>query len=404
MIRRFARPSLLTSAVTSRAFGPGVESGLTEEQLQYVALARDFAQREMMPHAASWDRNKIFPEECLRMCAAQGFAGIYTPASVGGTGLSRLDASLVFEQLAMADPSTTAYLTIHNMVTWMIGSFGKSPYLLEEVAPKLCSAELFASYCLTEPQAGSDAAKLATTAKDMGDHWVVNGSKMFISGAGRAEIYAVMVRTGDASAKGISCVVIHKDDPGVSFGKNEAKLGWCSQPTRMVTFENVKVPKDRLVGDEGEGFKIAMRGLDGGRINIASCSLGGAQQALDLTTKYTQERKQFNQPIFNFQNTQFKLAEMAAKVHSSRLMVRQAATSIDNDDPNKTVLCAMAKMVATEQCYDVVDQALQLHGGYGYLNDFPIERIMRDLRVHRILEGTNEVMRMIIGRSLTDKK
>lgn len=357
-----------------------------------------------MPFAAEWDRNKVFPEECLRACAAQGFAGIYTPSSVGGTGLSRLDASLVFEQLSMADPSTTAYLTIHNMVTWMIGSFASSPFLLEEIAPKLCTADLFASYCLTEPQAGSDAARLATTAKDMGDHWLVNGSKMFISGAGRADVYAVMVRTGDASAKGISCVVILKDDAGVSFGKNESKLGWCSQPTALVTFENVKVPKDRLVGAVGEGFKIAMTGLDGGRINIASCSLGGAQQSLDLATQYVQERKQFNQPIFNFQNTQFRLAEMAAKVHSSRLMVRQAASSIDSNDPNKTVLCAMAKMVATEQCYDVVDQALQLHGGYGYLNDFPIERIMRDLRVHRILEGTNEVMRMIIGRSLAEKK
>eukprot|EP00744_Colponema_vietnamica_P014877 GILI01020830.1.p1 GENE.GILI01020830.1~~GILI01020830.1.p1 ORF type:complete len:407 (-),score=31.48 GILI01020830.1:34-1233(-) len=397
------RASGLVPLQIGRAFGPGIESGLTEDQLQYVSMARDFAQREMAPNAAEWDRKRIFPEDCLRACAAQGFAGIYTPSTVGGTGLSRLDASLVFEQLSMADPSTTAYLTIHNMVTWMVGSFGCA-FLQENIAPKLCSAEYFASYCLTEPGAGSDAARLSTTAKDNGDHWVVNGSKMFISGAGKADVYAVMVRTGGPGAGGISCVVILKDDPGVTFGKNEAKLGWCSQPTAMVNFENVKIPKNRLVGAEGEGFKIAMRGLDGGRVNISSCSIGGAQQCLDLATKYTQERVQFNQPIFNFQNTQFKLAEMAAKVHSSRLMVRQAAASIDSNDQNKTVLCAMAKMVATEQCYEVADQALQLHGGYGYLNDFPIERIMRDLRVHRILEGTNEVMRMIVGRSLGNKK
>eukprot|EP00758_Cryptobia_borreli_P002855 Tbor_TRINITY_DN3345_c0_g1::TRINITY_DN3345_c0_g1_i1::g.23447::m.23447 len=376
---------------------------LTEEQKSFSNLAKVFAEKELFPNASKWDEDKIFPKECLLACASQGFAGIYCPTESGGAGLTRMDASLIFEQLAMADPSTTAYLTIHNMCAWMVGSFGCTS-IKNDIAEKLCSMDLFASYCLTEPSSGSDAASLKTTAKDMGDYYLVNGAKAFISGGGASDVYVTMVRTGVDGPSGISCLAIYKTDSGVSFGKNERKLGWNSQPTCSVSFDNVKVPKTRIIGAEGEGFRIAMKGLNGGRINIATCSLGAAQHCLDLAVRYAKDRYQFSKPISSFQNTQFKLAEMAADVHCSRLMIRQAAEALDRNDVNANVYCAMAKMHATEKCFEVCDQSLQIHGGYGYLRDFPIERYLRDLRVHRILEGTNEVMRMIVSRDLIDGK
>ena len=385
-----------------RAFTPSITWNLNDDQLSYVEMAKAFSEKEFAPHAAQWDAERIFPKEVMQRAAAQGFGGIYCDPEQGGTGLTRLDASLIFEQLAAYDPSTTAFITIHNMCAWMVSSFGCEA-IKSELAHKLCSMELFASYCLTEPSSGSDAAALATVAKDMGDHWEVTGSKAFISGGGATDVYVTMVRTGGAGAKGITCMVILKTDEGVSFGKNEHKHGWNSQPTRMVSFDKVKVPKTRIVGSEGEGFKIAMKGLDGGRVNIASCSLGAAQRSLDLAIQYAQDRKQFNTPLAGFQNTQFKLADMATAVHGSRLMVRQAAAAMDAKDPNATTYCAMAKMSATEQCYNVVDSSLQIHGGYGYLKDFPVERYLRDLRVHRILEGTNEVMRIIVSRTILSK-
>ena len=386
------------AASNRRAIASLVTAGLTEEQESFVDLAKNFATSTFDPKAAQWDRDHIFPEAELREAAQLGFGAMYVDPEFGGTGLSRLDASLIFEQLSMADPSTTAYISIHNMCAWMIDCFG-SPELRAELIPKLASMETFASYCLTEPSSGSDAASLKTTAKDCGDHFVVNGSKAFISGAGAAGLYLVMVRTGADGPKGITCLAIDKSMEGVGFGKNELKMGWRSQPTRILSLDNVKVPKSRIVGKEGEGFKIAMKGLDGGRVNIASCSLGSAQRCLEYSTSYAKERKQFAQPIADFQNTQFKVAEMAQSVHSSRLMIREAARALDAKSPEATTLCAMAKMGGTEQCYKVVDDALQIHGGYGFLNDYPIERHLRDLRVHRILEGTNEVMRMIVSRA-----
>lgn len=385
-------------AVQRRFVAGSITLGLNEENISYLEAAKNFAQSAFDPHAAKWDNEKIFPVEALRESAALGFAAIYTSTEFGGTGLSRLDASLIFEQLSMADASTTAYISIHNMCAWMVDSFG-SKELRAELVPKLASMEYFASYCLTEPSSGSDASSLRTTAVDKGDHYEVTGSKAFISGGGTSDIYVTMVRTGKDGPKGISCLAIDGKAPGVSFGKNENKMGWNSQRTCIVSFDKVKVPKSRLVGNEGEGFKIAMKGLDGGRVNIATCSLGAAQRCLDLTCQYTKDRKQFNTALAEFQNTQFRVAEMATAVHSSRLMIREAARAMDRQDADATVYCAMAKMHATEACFNVVDQALQLHGGYGYLKDFPLERHLRDLRVHRILEGTNEVMRMIVSRA-----
>jgi alkylation response protein AidB-like acyl-CoA dehydrogenase len=387
------------AAVGRRAFSAGVTMNLTEDQNSFVDLARNFARDVFEPKAAQWDRDHHFPEAELREAAKLGFGAMYTNPEHGGTGLTRLDASLIFEQLSMADPSTTAYISIHNMCAWMIDEFG-STELKKELIPDLANMEKFASYCLTEPSSGSDAASLKTVAKDCGDHYEVSGSKAFISGAGSANLYLVMVRTGTDGPKGITCLAIDTSMKGVSFGKNELKMGWRSQPTRVLSLDQVKVPKSRVVGKVGEGFKIAMKGLDGGRVNIASCSLGSAQRCLEYATSYTKERKQFGGPLTQFQNTQFKLAEMAANVHTSRLIIREAARSLDDQHPERTTLCAMAKMTATERCYQVVDEALQLHGGYGYLNDFPIERHLRDLRVHRILEGTNEVMRLIVSRAV----
>jgi len=372
---------------------------LTEEQRAIQETARAFAAERMAPEAARWDEEKIFPEAVLREAAALGFGGLYCKDDVGGSALTRLDAALVFEALAAACPSTAAYISIHNMAAWMVDRFGGDE-LRQRVLPKLMTMEHFASYCLTEPSSGSDAASLRTRAVLDGDHYVLNGSKAFISGGGRSDVYVVMVRTGGEGPKGISTLVVEKGTPGLSFGKQERKLGWNSQPTAMVTFEDARVPVANRVGAEGEGFKIAMAGLDGGRINIAACSLGGAGAALEASLAYTSERKQFGQRLADFQALQFRLADMATELEAARLMVWQAAAKLDAGAPDKTAACAMAKRFATDACFEVTNQALQLHGGYGYLKDFPIERILRDLRVHQILEGTNEIMRVIVARSL----
>ncbi|XP_048578658.1 isobutyryl-CoA dehydrogenase, mitochondrial isoform X2 [Nematostella vectensis] len=346
-----------------------------------------------------WDQEEIFPVDVLRKSASLGFGAIYTSEDYGGSALSRLDASVIFEALSTGCVSTAAYLTIHNMVTWMIDSFGNEEQK-EKYIPSLVTMEKFASYCLTEPGSGSDAASLATTAKRDGDHYVLNGSKMFISGGGDTDIYLCMVRTGEEGPNGISSVLVEKGTPGLSFGKKERKVGWNSQPTRAVIFEDCRVPVQNLIGSEGQGFKIAMKGLNGGRINIASCSLGAAQAALEQTKQYVSDRKQFNRSLSSFQNAQFKLAEMATDLTASRLMVRHAATSLDKNAHNVATLCAMAKLFATDKCFEITNQCMQLHGGYGYLKDYPVQQYMRDTRVHQILEGTNEIMRVIISRDL----
>ncbi|HVJ54790.1 MAG TPA: acyl-CoA dehydrogenase family protein [Aliidongia sp.] len=374
---------------------------LTEDQAAFQATARDFAQDVLLPNAASWDEHKIFPEAALRQAAALGFAGIYVDEAQGGSGLSRLDAALIFEELAAADPSTAAYLSIHNMASWMIDRFGTAAQRAEFL-PRLMSMAHFASYCLTEPGAGSDAAALATRAERQGDHYVLNGSKAFISGGGRSDLYVTMVRTGGPGPSGISCLVIPAGTPGMSFGKQEAKLGWNSQPTAAVIFEDARVPVANRLGEEGEGFKIAMAGLDGGRINIGACSLGGARACFEAASIYLRERRQFGRPLADFQALQFRLADMATELEASRLMIHRAAAALDAKAPDATLRCAMAKRFATDACYRICDEALQLHGGYGYLKDFPIERYLRDLRVHRILEGTNEIMRVIIARRLLE--
>ena len=372
---------------------------LSEEQRAFRDMAQDFARNEMAPHAAEWDEDKIFPEDTLRKAAALGFGGIYVRDDVGGSGLSRLDAAVIFEELAGGCTSTAAYISIHNMSCWMIDHFG-SDETRHAFLPKLTSMEHFASYCLTEPSAGSDAAALKTRAERDGGDYVLNGTKAFISGGGRSDTYVVMCRTGGEGAKGISALVVPKDTPGLSFGKQERKMGWNSQPTAMVIFENARVPVANRLGEEGDGFKIAMMGLDGGRVNISACSLGGARTALEAARGYMKERKQFGKPLAAFQALQFKLADMATELEASRLMVQRAAQKLDDDDPDKTAFCAMAKRFATDAGFNICNEALQLHGGYGYLRDFPIERILRDLRVHQILEGTNEVMRLIVSRQL----
>eukprot|EP00761_Pharyngomonas_kirbyi_P007131 gb/GECH01007140.1/.p1 GENE.gb/GECH01007140.1/~~gb/GECH01007140.1/.p1 ORF type:complete len:432 (+),score=107.59 gb/GECH01007140.1/:1-1296(+) len=380
----------------------GNSSGLTEEQLEFQNVARSFADNEMAPRAAEWDEKKEFPVDTLRKAAELGFGGVYVSEDVGGIGLGRLDASIIFEQLATGCTSTTAYMTIHNMCAWMIDNFGNQEQR-EKYLPDVTSMSKFASYCLTEPGSGSDAASLQTKAQLKGDHYVLNGSKAFISGGGESDVYLVMARTGDKGPGGISCFLIDKDAPGLSFGKNESKLGWNSQPTRAVIMEDCQVPKENLLGEEGKGFKIAMAGLDGGRINIATCSLGGAAACLDLSREYATVRKQFGKPLSSFQSLQFKIADMSTQLKASRLMVRDAASQLDAKSPSATMSAAMAKSFATEACYNICDDALQIYGGYGYLKEYPIERYMRDLRVHRILEGTNEIMRMIISRKVMEE-
>ncbi|MBD3584556.1 acyl-CoA dehydrogenase [Salinimonas sp. HHU 13199] len=372
---------------------------LTDDQQAFADTARQFAREVLAPNAAAWDREHHFPVEAIQQAGELGFCGLYTPEEAGGLGLSRLDSSIIFEQLAMGCTTTTAMLTIHNMATWMIATWGQDA-VKQMWCESLVTGQKLASYCLTEPGAGSDAASLKTSARKDGDHYLLNGSKVFISGAGSTDVLVVMARTGESGAKGVSAFAVPADAEGITYGKPEEKMGWNAQPTRMITFEDVKVDSQWLLGNEGEGFKLAMKGLDGGRINIATCSLGTAQQALNTARDYMQEREQFGKPIAAFQALQFKLADMGTELVAARQMVRLAAWKLDNDDADKTTYCAMAKRFATDVGFNVCNEALQLHGGYGYIKEYPLERHVRDVRVHQILEGTNEIMRVIIGRRL----
>ena len=373
---------------------------LNEDQRAIQDAARAFAAAELAPNSARWDEESHFPVDVMRNAAAQGFAAIYVGEEHGGIGLGRVEAALIFEALSYGDVSTAAFISIHNMASWMIDRFG-SPEIRAKYLPRLTTMDLIASYCLTEPGAGSDAASLRTRADKKGnDAYVINGAKAFISGAGTSDVYVVMARTGGEGARGVSTFVVEKDTPGLSFGANERKMGWKSQPTRQVQFDDVVVPAENRVGEEGDGFKFAMAGLDGGRLNIAACSLGGAGLALDTAVEYARTRKQFGRSLSEFQALQFKLADMATELEAARLMVLNGAAAMDRKDPNATKLCAMAKRFATDAGFEVANQALQIHGGYGYLADYPLERIVRDLRVHQILEGTNEIMRVITAREL----
>ena len=372
---------------------------LTDDQREIQELARRFTADRITPFAGEWDEKHHFPRDVVQAAAELGFGAIYVSEESGGIGLGRLEAALIMEAMAYGCPSTSAFISIHNMAAWMLDRFG-SAEIKDRYLHRLVGAEWLASYCLTEPSSGSDAAALKTRAVRDGDHYVVTGTKQFISGGGENELYLVMCRTGEEGPKGISCLAIERDMPGVSFGANEKKLGWHSQPTRAVILEEVRVPAANLVGAEGEGFRIAMMGLDGGRLNIGACSLGGAQRCLDEAVAYTKDRKQFGKPIADFQNTQFVLADMATELEAARALLYMAAAKVTANAPDKTRFAAMAKRLATDTGSAVVDRALQLHGGYGYLQDYPIERFWRDLRVHSILEGTNQVMRMIVGRDL----
>ncbi len=372
---------------------------LNEDQLAFAEVAKQFADQMLAPHAAEWDENHHFPKDVLRQAGELGFLSIYTPPEHGGLGLSRLDAAIIFEQLAMGCTATTAFMTIHNMATWMITSFAKAE-VAQQFSADLISGEKLASYCLTEPNAGSDAASLTTSAVRDGDEFVLNGAKVFISGAGDTDVLVVMARSCGEGASGVSAFVVPADCEGISYGKKEAKMGWNCQPTRMITFENVRIPADYLLDEEGEGFKFAMLGLDGGRINIATCSVGTAQQALNEAKQYMTERKQFGRSLAQFQALQFKLADMATELVAARQMVRLAAAKLDAQHAEKSAYCAMAKRFATDVGFKVCDQALQIHGGYGYIKEYPVERHFRDVRVHQILEGTNEIMRLIVARRL----
>ncbi|MXP42006.1 acyl-CoA dehydrogenase [Altererythrobacter soli] len=372
---------------------------LTDDQFAIQEMAQRFTADAISPHAAEWDEKHVFPRDTIRAAAELGFGSIYVSEESGGIGLGRLEAALIMEAMAYGCPSTSAFISIHNMASWMIDRFG-SDAVKQKYLPILIGMETMASYCLTEPSSGSDAAALKTRAVRDGDHWVVTGTKQFISGAGENEIYVTMVRTGEGGPKGISCLVIEKGMEGVSFGAQERKLGWHSQPTAALNLDNVRVPAENLVGGEGEGFRIAMMGLDGGRLNIGACSLGGAQRCLDEAVRYTKERQQFGKAIADFQNTEFTLADMATELEAARALLYRAAVKVTENAPDKTRFAAMAKRFATDTGSTVVDRALQLHGGYGYLQDYPIERFWRDLRVHSILEGTNQIMRMIVGRDL----
>ena len=376
-----------------------MEFTLNADRQAIQDLARSFAAAELAPHSARWDEEKHFPVDVMRKAAGLGFAGIYVSEDVGGSGLGRLDAALIFEALSEGDVSTAAFMSIHNMASWMIDRFG-SDTLRRKYLPRMTTMELIASYCLTEPGSGSDAAAMRTTARRDGDDYVLNGGKAFISGAGVSDLYLVMARTGGPGAKGVSAFVVEKGTKGLSLGANERKMGWNSQPTAQVLFDEVRIPAENRIGEEGEGFRFAMMGLDGGRVNIAACSLGGATLALKTATDYLTTRQQFNRPLSDFQALQFRLADMATELEAGRLMVYRAAGAMDAGDPNATKYCAMAKRFATDAGFAVANQALQLHGGYGYLRDYPLERIVRDLRVHQILEGTNEIMRVIISREL----
>ena len=371
-----------------------------EDQLAIKEMAKNFAETELMPYASEWDQKEIFPLETLKRAADLGMAAIYVDDLYGGSGLTRLDAAIIFEELSRGCVSTAAYISIHNMVTWMIDKHG-SDDLRKRFIPNLSTMQKMSSYCLTEPGSGSDAVALKTKATKKGNsHYLLNGTKSFISGGPTSDVFAVMCRTGEEGAGGVSCLLVEKGTKGLTFGKQEKKMGWNSQHTSMVNFDNCEIPIDNLVGNEGDGFKIAMKGLDGGRVNIAACSLGGARAALEASLNYAAERKQFGKTLDKFQVTQFKLADMATELEASRLMVLRAACALDSQDKQATKLCAMAKRYATDVCSEICNMALQIHGGYGYLKDFPLERLVRDLRVHQILEGTNEIMRVIISRYL----
>jgi alkylation response protein AidB-like acyl-CoA dehydrogenase len=374
---------------------------LSEEQNAFAQTARDFAQAEFAPHAARWDAEAIFPKEAIAKAGELGFCGLYAPERIGGLGLPRLDAALVFEEMAAVDPSTTAFITIHNMATWMLGTWATDA-VAAQWGEDLTAGRKLASYCLTEPGAGSDAGSLKTRADLQGNEYVINGGKAFISGAGATDVLVLMARTGGGGAGGISAFAVPADAPGVSYGKKEHKMGWNSQPTRAINFDNVRVPAQNLLGKEGEGFRIAMKGLDGGRINIATCSVGAAQGALDAARRYLHERQQFGKPIASFQALQFKLADMATELVAARQMVRLAASKLDAGHADASTYCAMAKRFATDAGFNICNDALQLHGGYGYLSEFPLERLVRDTRVHQILEGTNEIMRVIVARKLLE--
>jgi alkylation response protein AidB-like acyl-CoA dehydrogenase len=375
---------------------------LTEDQIAIRDMAQSFAAENLAPHAVDWDQRKHFPVDVMREAAALGMGAVYVRDDVGGSGLTRLDAALIFEALATGCPTVSAYISIHNMAAWMIDRFG-SDEQRRRFLPRLCTMEHLASYCLTEPGAGSDAAALKTRAARDGDSYVVNGVKQFISGAGVADVYVTMVRTGEGGAAGISTLVVEKDTPGLSFGAEEKKMGWNAQPTRQVIFEDARVPAATRLGEEGIGFKIAMAGLDGGRLNIGACSLGGAQAALDKALAYAADRKAFGRRLADFQALQFKLADMATELECARTFLWRAAAALDAKAPDAAKLCAMAKRVATDTGFEVANQALQIHGGYGYLADYGIEKIVRDLRVHQILEGSNEIMRLIVARELVGR-
>ena len=375
---------------------------LGEDQVAVRDMARAFAAEVFAPHAVAWDEAKHFPVAEMRKAAELGMGGVYIAADVGGSGLSRLDAALIFEALATGCPTVAAYMSIHNMAAWMIDAYG-SDAQRKQWLPKLCTMEFLASYCLTEPGAGSDAAALATRAVRDGDDYVLNGQKQFISGAGAGDLYVVMARTGRTGPAGISTLVVPGDTPGISLGLNERKMGWNAQPTRAVVFQDARVPVSNRLGEEGIGFKIAMAGLDGGRLNIAACSLGGAQAALEKSLAYMKERRAFGKRLDEFQALQFRLADMATALEASRTLLWRAAAALDRKDADATTLCAMAKRFVTDACFEVANQALQLHGGYGYLAEFGIEKIVRDLRVHQILEGTNEIMRLIVARGLVGR-
>lgn len=379
-----------------------MDFNLNEEQLAFQDAARTFAEKELAPYAMEWDANKIFPREAIKKAGELGFCGIYTSEAAGGLGLSRVDSVVIFEELAAACPSTTAYITIHNMVSWMIDNFAQED-VRNDLCPQLASGALLGSYCLTEPGSGSDAASLKTTAVKKGDKYILNGTKAFISGAGESDILVVMARTGEAGPKGISAFVVSADAKGITFGEKEKKLGWNTQPTRFVFFEDVEIDEKYLLGNLGEGFKIALKGLDGGRISIATCSVGAAQGALNAAQKYMHEREQFGKTLAQFQALQFKIADMATKLVAARQMVFLGAAKLDAKDPNRATYCAMTKKFATDMAFEICNEAIQLLGGYGCTQDFPVERFMRDARVHQVVEGTNEIMQLIISRKILEE-
>ncbi|UKB78540.1 acyl-CoA dehydrogenase family protein [Chryseobacterium sp. MEBOG07] len=379
-----------------------MEFNLNEDQLAFQDAARKFAEKELAPYASEWDAQKIFPREAIAKAGALGFCGVYTSEDAEGLGLSRLDATIIFEELAAACPSTTAYITIHNMVSWMIDEFGNDE-IRKQLCPGLASGKLLGSYCLTEPGSGSDAAALKTTAVKADNNYIITGTKAFISGAGESDILIVMARTGDSGSKGISAFVVPADTEGISFGEKEKKLGWNTQPTRFVFFDHVKVDEKNLLGELGQGFKIALKGLDGGRINIGTCSVGAAQGAINQARKYMHERLQFGKSLAQFQSMQFKIADMATELVAARQMVHLAAFKLDSKDPNATTYCAMAKRLATDMCFNICNEALQILGGYGCTQDFPVERLMRDARIHQVVEGTNEIMKLVISRKILEE-